>query len=139
MMLQRQLGIATRGRGLIEITRNVAGLVSQSGIGTGLCNVFLQHTSASLLLSENADPDVQTDLDTMFAALAPDGDPRYVHDAEGPDDMAAHLRSALTSNSINIPIVAGRLALGTWQGLFLWEHRHAPHTRQLVITLQGDA
>lgn len=138
MVSQEHLNIATRGRGMIEITQMVAKAVRQSGIGLGLCNVFLRHTSASLILSENADPDVQTDLETAFAALAQDGDPRYVHDAEGPDDMAAHLRSVLTSSSIDIPVTGGTLALGTWQGLYLWEHRLAPHTRQVVITVLGD-
>lgn len=139
MISQEHLGIATQGRGMIEITRMVAKVVRQSSIRIGLCNVFLRHTSASLILSENADPDVQTDLETAFAALAPDGDPRHVHDAEGPDDMAAHLRSVLTANSIDIPVTGGNLALGTWQGLYLWEHRLAPHTRQLVVTVLGEA
>ena len=138
MIFQKQLSIATQGRGMIEITRTVATLVRQSGIITGLCNVFLRHTSASLILGENADPDVQTDLETVLAELAPDGDPRYVHDAEGPDDMAAHLRSVLTANSISIPVTDAELAVGTWQGLYLWEHRLAPHTRQVVVTIHGE-
>jgi secondary thiamine-phosphate synthase enzyme len=139
MIAQKQLAIATRGRGMIEITRTIAKIVEQSGVRSGLCNVFLRHTSASLILSENADPDVQTDLETVLAGLAPDGDPRYVHDAEGPDDMAAHLRAVLTASSINIPVMDGMLALGTWQGLYLWEHRLAPHTRQVIVTVNGDA
>ena len=138
MIFQKSLSIATRGRSLLEITRRVNDMAVASGIATGLCNVFLQHTSASLVLTENADPDVLTDLETMLAALAPDGDPRYIHDAEGPDDMAAHLRSVLTTNSLQMPIGQGRLLLGTWQGIYLWEHRHAPHTRHLVITIQGE-
>ncbi len=139
MISQQHLSIATRGRGMIEITRMVAKAVRQSGVRTGLCNVFLRHTSASLILSENADPDVQTDLETALAALAPDGDPRHVHDAEGPDDMAAHLRSVLTASAIDIPVSGANLALGTWQGLYLWEHRLAPHTRQLVVTVLGES
>ena len=139
MIAQQQLAIATRGRGMIEITRSIARIVAQSGIRAGLCNVFLRHTSASLILSENADPDVQTDLETVLADLAPDGDPRYVHDAEGPDDMAAHLRAVLTASSISIPVTGGELALGTWQGLYLWEHRLAAHTRQVIVTVNGDA
>lgn len=138
MIAQEQIRIDTPARGLIEITRQVARIARDSGIRTGLCNVFLRHTSASLILSENADPDVLVDLETVLASLAPDGDPRYVHDAEGPDDMAAHLRSVLTENSINIPVMDGKLALGTWQGLYLWEHRHAPHSRHIVVTCQGE-
>ena len=139
MMAQEHLSIATRGRGMVEITRTIAKIVRQSGVRTGLCNVFLRHTSASLILSENADPAVLTDLETVLAGLAPDGDPRYVHDAEGPDDMAAHIRAVLTSSSIDIPVTDGNLALGTWQGLFLWEHRLAPHTRQVIVTINGEA
>jgi secondary thiamine-phosphate synthase enzyme len=139
MIAQEQIRIETPGRGMTEITRRVARVARDSGIRTGLCNVFLRHTSASLILSENADPDVQVDLETMLAALAPDADPRYVHDTEGPDDMAAHVRSVLTASSINIPVVNGNLAVGTWQGLYLWEHRHAPHSRELIVTVTGDA
>ena len=138
MIVQRTLDILTRGRGLVELTRRVNEAVAASTCVTGLCHVFLQHTSASLVLTENADPDVLTDLETVFSGIARDGDPRYIHDAEGPDDMAAHLRSVLTSNSLQIPVGNGRLMLGTWQGLFLWEHRHAPHTRHLVITIIGE-
>jgi secondary thiamine-phosphate synthase enzyme len=112
--------------------------VRSSGIASGTCNVFLQHTSASLILCENADPTVRRDLETILARLAPDGDPAYAHDAEGPDDMASHARSVLTSNSLVIPVAAGRLALGTWQGIYLWEHRHAPHARSVVVTVTGD-
>jgi secondary thiamine-phosphate synthase enzyme len=133
------LEFRTRGRGTTEITAEVARMVAQSGIGKGLCTAFLQHTSASLILCENADPDVRRDLETLLSRLAPDGDPAYVHDTEGPDDMAAHARSILTSNSITIPVADGRLMLGTWQGLYLWEHRHAAHTRSLVVTVIGEA
>jgi len=131
MIEQRSLRFNTRGRGTLDITRDVERVVSSSGIRTGLCSVFLQHTSASLILCENADPTVRVDLETLLARLAPDGDP-------GPDDMAAHARSVLTSNSITIPVADGRLALGTWQGIYLWEHRHAGHVRQIVVTVSGD-
>lgn len=134
-MQQQELTINTRGRGTIDITREVAELVQRSRVETGLCHVFVQHTSASLILCENADPDVRHDLETVFARLAPDGDPSYVHTAEGDDDMAAHVRSILTNAGISLPIRRGRLALGTWQGLYLWEHRTAPHRRRLVVTI----
>ncbi len=139
MIEQKTLEFRTRGRGTTDITAEVARAVAGSGIRTGLCTVFLQHTSASLILCENADPDVRRDLETILARLAPDGDPAYVHDAEGPDDMAAHARSILTSNSVTIPVSDGRLMLGTWQGLYLWEHRHAGHARSVVVTVMGEA
>jgi len=135
---QKTLELRTRGRGTTEITAEVARAVAQSGVRKGLCAVFLQHTSASLILCENADPDVRRDLETILARLAPDGDSAYVHDTEGPDDMAAHARSILTSNSFTIPVGDGRLMLGTWQGLYLWEHRLAPHSRSLVVTVMGE-
>ena len=136
-LTQRELTIRTSGRELLEVTREVAEVVNGSGIQTGLCSVFIRHTSASLLISENADPDVLTDLETFFSDLAPDGDPRYVHTAEGPDDMCAHVRSALTQSDLSIPVVQGRLALGTWQGIYLWEHRHRPHQRRLIVSVFG--
>jgi len=135
---QQTLKFRTRGRGTTEITAEVAGAVAKSGIRKGLCTVFLQHTSASLVLCENADPDVRRDLETILARLAPDGDAAYRHDTEGADDMAAHARSILTSNSVTIPIAEGHLLLGTWQGLYLWEHRRAPQSRSLVVTVIGD-
>ena len=138
MIEQNTLEFRTRGRGTTEITAQVARSVAESGIRKGLCTVFLQHTSASLILCENADPDVRRDLETLLSRLAPDGDPAYVHDTEGPDDMAAHARSILTSNSLTIPVAEGRLLLGTWQGLYLWEHRAAPHTRSVVVTVMGE-
>jgi secondary thiamine-phosphate synthase enzyme len=138
MLAQQTLTFRTRGRGTTEITADVARLVAESGVGSGLCVIFLQHTSASLMLCENAAPEVQQDMETILARLVPDGDPAYRHDDEGPDDMAAHGRSVLTSNSITVPVMAGRLALGTWQGIYLWEHRHAPHARRLVVTVQGE-
>ena len=137
MIFQTTLTFRTRGRGTSEITAEVSRAVAESGIGKGLCTVFLQHTSASLILCENADPDVRRDLETIFSRLAPDGDPGYVHDTEGADDMAAHARSILTSNSITIPVTDGKLMLGTWQGLYLWEHRTAPHSRSVVVTVAG--
>jgi secondary thiamine-phosphate synthase enzyme len=139
MIEQRTLRFNTRGRGTLDISRDVERVVSSSKIRTGVCSVFLQHTSASLILCENADPTVRVDLETLLARLAPDGDPAYRHDTEGPDDMAAHARSVLTSNALTIPVADGRLALGTWQGIYLWEHRHAGHARQVVVTVSGDA
>jgi secondary thiamine-phosphate synthase enzyme len=135
---QTTLDFRTRGRGTTDITADVARVVAASGIAKGLCTVFLQHTSASLILCENADPDVRRDLETLLSRLAPDADPAYVHDTEGPDDMAAHARSILTSNSLTIPVADGRLMLGTWQGLYLYEHRHAGHARSVVVTLIGE-
>jgi len=133
---QRTLEIHTRGRGLIDITSEVADLVAEAGVAVGLCSIFVQHTSASLLIQENADPSVLRDLERWMAKLAPESSV-YEHDAEGPDDMPGHLRSAVTRTSETIPIAAGRLALGTWQALYLWEHRSRPHTRRLVVTLLG--
>lgn len=118
-----------------EITAEVQEYVSNSGLKTGLCNIFLQHTSASLILCENADPDVQRDLEAFAQRLVPDGDPLFQHTMEGPDDMPAHVRTVLTDNSISVPIGSGRCLLGTWQGIFLWEHRHISHRRNIVITL----
>ena len=128
---------ATRGRGFYEFTGRVQELVSESGLKTGLATVHLQHTSASLLIQENADPDVQKDLQDFFAYLALSG-PRFRHTTEGPDDMPSHIRSALTQTSIGIPVQHGRLALGTWQGIYLFEHRDAPHRRQVVMQVIGD-
>ena len=135
---QKSLNFRTRGRGTSDITAEVEQAVREAGIKTGLCNVFLRHTSASLILCENAAPAVRHDLETILARLAPDGDPAYLHDDEGPDDMAAHARSVLTTNSLQIPVADGRLLLGTWQGIYLWEHRHAPHARSVVVTVLGQ-
>src|SRR5262245_5528331 len=137
MTHQTTLTFHTRGRGTTDITADVQRVVSASGIQTGMCNVFLQHTSASLILCENADPDVRRDMETNLCRLAPDGDPAYVHDAEGPDDMASHARSMLTSNSLSIPVTGKRLRLGPWQGIYLYEHRTAPHSRSAIVTIQG--
>lgn len=136
--LQERLELSTPGRGLHEVTGAVAAVVARSGVATGLCVVFCPHTSASLLLQENADPTARADLLAWLDRLAPDGDPRYAHDAEGDDDMAAHLRAAVTRSSETIPVSGGRLALGTWQGLFLAEHRTRPHRRRLVVHVFGE-
>ena len=138
MIGQKTLEFRSRGRGTMEITAEVARAVSETGIRKGLCTVFLQHTSASLVLCENADPDVRRDLETILARLAPDGDPAYRHDTEGADDMAAHARSVLTAPSFTIPVADGRLLLGTWQGLYLYEHRRAPHSRSVIVTVLGE-
>jgi secondary thiamine-phosphate synthase enzyme len=129
--------IATPGRGFHEISAELQRAVGRSEIATGLCHVFLRHTSASLLITENADPDVRRDLERFISRLAPDGDPSYVHVMEGPDDMPAHIRSVLTSSELTIPVRDGRLGLGTWQGVYLWEHRHRAHRRRLDITILG--
>ena len=131
------LAVRTRGRGFYEITREVQALVHKAGLGTGLCTLHLQHTSASLLIQENADPDVQRDLEAFFARLVPDGDRLYIHTAEGDDDMPAHIRTALTAVNLSIPVTNGQLALGTWQGIYLWEHRTRPHTRRVTAHLIG--
>jgi secondary thiamine-phosphate synthase enzyme len=139
-MQQSQLTITvkTRGPGLIEITGDVARAVAASEIGAGLVTVFCRHTSASLLIQENADPDVQRDLHAFFRRLVPEGDPLFIHTAEGPDDMPAHVKAALTQTSLAIPVAAGRMVLGTWQGIYLFEHRAKPHTRQIVVHVMGS-
>ena len=137
MVVQETFVIEMPGRSTRDITTSVAKQVKTSGITTGLCNVFLQHTSASLMLCENADPDVRRDLETFMQQLVPDGDSMFVHDTEGPDDMPAHVRSVLTSNSISVPISDGRCVLGTWQGIYLWEHRHYGHRRRVTVTIYG--
>ena len=137
MFHRGELTVATKGRGTYDITREVAGIVRASSARDGLATVFVHHTSASLIVCENADPSVRHDLDTFFARLVPDGDPMFTHDAEGDDDMPAHVRSVLTQTSIGVPIEGGRMALGTWQGLYLWEHRKAPHQRRVTVTIVG--
>lgn len=127
--------IETRGRGTVEITHRIQDAVAASGAREGLCTVFVHHTSASLTINENADPDVQRDLDAFLSRLVPDGDALFIHTAEGADDMPAHVRAALTQTSLTIPVTNGRCALGTWQGVFLWEHRHRPHHRTLTATI----
>ena len=128
-----ELRVATAGRGLIEITSEVAQAVAHGAVRDGLCTLFVQHTSASLVIQENADPDVQRDLEAFFRRLVPEGDSLWTHVAEGPDDMPAHVRAAITQTSLSIPVVAGRLALGTWQGVYLWEHRRAGSTRRVLV------
>jgi secondary thiamine-phosphate synthase enzyme len=136
-MFQAEIDVATRGRGTYELTSRVADAVRSSSVTTGLCHVFTTHTSASLMICENADPDVRRDLETFMSDLAPDGDRRFVHTAEGADDMPAHVRSVLTQSDLTIPIKNGELALGTWQGVYLWEHRVAGHRRRVLVTVQG--
>jgi secondary thiamine-phosphate synthase enzyme len=135
---QHRFEVRTRGRGTTEITAEIAQAVSASGIRTGIANIFVQHTSCSLMITENADPSVRRDLETLARRWAPDGDQAYRHDTEGDDDMAAHARSVLTDSALSIPIGDGRLLLGTWQGVFLWEHRTAGHARSIIVTLVGD-
>jgi len=130
--------IRTHGRGLYEFTDDVAAWVSKSGCKNGLVTLHLQHTSASLLIQENADPDVRRDLESFFARLVPDGDPMFIHTAEGDDDMPAHVRTALTAVNLSIPVSDGRLALGTWQGIYLWEHRKASHSRKVAAHFVGE-
>jgi secondary thiamine-phosphate synthase enzyme len=137
MAHQSILRFSTRGRGTQDITRDVAEVVDTSGVQCGLAHVFVQHTSCSLTITENADPDVRRDLDTVLNRLAPDGDPAWRHSDEGPDDMAAHVRNVLTDTGITVPVGGGRLLLGTWQGIFLWEHRTSPHRRTVVVTVMG--
>ena len=129
----RTISIPTSGRGLIDISERVESIVMQASGPAGLCTVFVRHTSASLLIQENADPAVLADLEHWLAKWVVDGDPLFTHRAEGPDDMAAHIRSALTQTSISVPYANHQLLLGTWQGIYLWEHRYAPHTRELAI------
>lgn len=134
----RTLSIATRGQGLWMITREIAAWVAECGIGTGLLTVFVQHTSASLTIQENADPDVIRDMNEFFRRLVKENEPWYRHTSEGPDDMPSHIRAALTQTSLSIPLISGRLALGTWQGIYLFEHRARPHQRSVVLHLAGE-
>jgi len=136
--LTTSLTFETRGRGLMDITPPVADWVAEGGFSSGLLTVFIRHTSASLLIQENADPDVRGDLDRFFARLVPDGDPLFRHRDEGPDDMPAHVRAALTAVQLSIPLSDGRLVLGTWQGIYLWEHRTRPHRREVVLHALGS-
>jgi secondary thiamine-phosphate synthase enzyme len=129
----RQLTVETQGQGLHEITATVQDAVRGASIAEGLCTLFVQHTSASLVIQENADPSAKRDLERWIARLVPEGDPFYTHDAEGPDDMPAHVKAALTATSLSIPIVAEKLALGTWQGIYLWEHRRRGSRRSVVL------
>lgn len=134
----KKLSVTGSGQGLHEITEKVAAVVADSGVTEGMCAVFIQHTSASLTIQENADPSVQRDLQSWLGRLVKEDDPLYTHTAEGPDDMPAHIKGALTSTSLSIPIVDGALALGTWQGIFLWEHRRRPRSRSVIVHVAGD-
>ena len=138
MVHQQTLVQPTRGRGTYDITREVDSVVRASGITTGLCQVFVQHTSASIILCENADPQVRSDLERFMIELVPDGSPLFRHTAEGPDDMPAHVRSILTNMDLTLPVSGGSLAVGIWQGIYLYEHRTHAHQRRVVVTVQGE-
>jgi secondary thiamine-phosphate synthase enzyme len=133
-----ELTLATRGRGLYEFTTEVEAWIAREKFRTGLVTLHLKHTSASLLIQENADPDVRTDLENFFKRLVPDGDPLFLHTCEGADDMPAHVRTALTTVNLSLPLQQGRLALGTWQGIYLWEHRRAAHSRRVALHFIGE-
>lgn len=137
MTHQQSLEFHTRGRGTLEITGEVARVVRAAGVSCGLAHVFVQHTSCSVVLTENADPSVRRDLETLAARWAPDGDPAYRHDDEGDDDMAAHGRNIVAGSAVSVPVADGRLLLGTWQGIYLWEHRTMAHRRRVVVTIVG--
>jgi secondary thiamine-phosphate synthase enzyme len=137
LAFQQILEVTTHGRGMTEITAEVARLVRLSGVTRGTAHVFAQHTSCSVIITENADPSVLRDMEMLAQRWAPDGDPEYRHDEEGDDDMAAHARTLLAGNSVAVPIGNGELSLGTWQGIFLWEHRTHPHSRRIVVTVTG--
>ena len=134
----QELIIPTHGRGLYEFTEEIAAWISKNGFKSGLVTLLLRHTSASLLIQENADPDVRRDLDKFFDRLVPDGDPIFAHTAEGEDDMPAHVRTALTTVNLSIPVIGGEPALGTWQGIYLWEHRRSPHSRTVAAHFVGE-
>jgi secondary thiamine-phosphate synthase enzyme len=136
MTHQETIQQRTRGRGTYDITPQILAVVQNAGIRTGLCHLFLQHTSASLIICENADPSVRSDLERFLARLVPDGDPLYDHTQEGPDDMPAHVRAVLTKMEMTLPVSNGHCALGTWQGVYLYEHRHHPHERRVIVTVR---
>ncbi len=138
MVFQQKLNFSTRGRSTTNITNEIQQIVAQSGISIGTCHVFVQHTSASLMLCENADPDVQIDMETYMQHIVPDGDAMFLHQDEGPDDMSAHIRTVLTNPDVTMPVSNSRCDLGIWQGLFLWEHRTHPHQRRVIVTVQGE-
>lgn len=137
MTFQDSFQTRTGGRGTYEITHEVEQIITDSKIGTGICHLFIHHTSASLVLCENADPSVRTDLEKFMTSLVPDGNPMFDHTMEGPDDMPAHIRSILSKMDLTIPVTDGRSALGTWQGIYLWEHRTRPHNRRVTVTVIG--
>jgi secondary thiamine-phosphate synthase enzyme len=136
-LAQGEVAVQTRGRGLVEVTGEIAGWLAEQRITSGQLTVFIRHTSASLTIQENADPSVLVDLERFFSALVPDGGGRYRHSTEGPDDMPAHIRSALTQVHLTVPVADGRMALGTWQGIYIFEHRARPHSRRLVLQVLG--
>ena len=138
MIIQNEIRVPTTGRGTYDLGSKVQAAVNESGIRVGICHIFIKHTSASLMLCENADPAVMNDLETFMSRQVPDGDPMFTHTDEGPDDMPAHVRSILTQSDLNLPVVDGRCALGTWQGIYLWEHRIAPHNRSVLLTINGE-
>jgi secondary thiamine-phosphate synthase enzyme len=138
MVIQKTLSIRTDGRGTRDITADVNNIVADAKIHSGICHVFVHHTSASVILCENADPVVRDDLETYMSRNVPDGDPDFRHSAEGPDDMVAHIRSILTGSGLSIPVQGGRCLLGTWQGIYLWEHRTSGHSRKFTVTLYGE-
>ena len=138
MIYQSEFTVATRGRGTYDLGGDVARCVQDAGVRCGICHLFVRHTSASLILCENADPAVRRDLENFMRNLVPDGDPMFTHTSEGPDDMPSHVRSILTQSDLNIPIRDGRCALGTWQGIYLWEHRTAPNSRRVIVTVYGE-
>jgi secondary thiamine-phosphate synthase enzyme len=137
-MKQDSLAVRTRPRQFEDVTARISAIVQAAGVATGVCHVFLRHTSASLLICENADPSVRRDLERFMQRVAPDGSPEYEHDAEGPDDMPAHIRSTLAGVSLSLPVRDGRLCLGTWQGVYVWEHRARAHEREIVVTVVGQ-
>jgi len=138
MVFQHTLSFSTSGRSTTNISQQVQAIVAQSNIQLGTCHVFVQHTSASLMLCENADPDVQIDMETYMQHIVPDGHAMFLHQDEGSDDMSAHIRTVLTNPDLTIPVTKGQCALGIWQGIYLWEHRTHPHQRRVIVTVQGE-
>ncbi|MDO7596109.1 MAG: secondary thiamine-phosphate synthase enzyme YjbQ [Pseudomonadota bacterium] len=138
MIFQQEIVISTPGRSTTNITSEIQNLVAQSGIRIGTCHIFVEHTSASIMLCENADPDVRRDLETYMQHIVPDGDPMFLHQDEGPDDMSAHIRTVLTNPDLTVPVSAGQCSLGIWQGIFLWEHRTHKYHRRVIVTIQGE-
>ena len=138
MIKQDEIVVSTEGRGSYDLSRQIQQVVRASGIRTGICHVFIRHTSASLMICENADPAVMQDLESFMSRLVTDGDPLFTHTAEGPDDMPSHVRSILTQTDLNVPLSDGQCALGTWQGIYLWEHRYAAHRRKIMLTISGE-
>jgi len=138
MIKQEEFTVSTEGRGTYDLSRQIQNAVKASGISTGICHIFIRHTSASLMVCENADPAVMRDLESFMSRQVPDGDPVFTHTAEGPDDMPSHVRSILTQTDLNVPVSDGQCALGTWQGVYLWEHRYAAHRRNIMLTISGE-